>query len=328
MARPRKKQRDLPPCVYHRHGAYWFVKRGVWTRLGASRPEAMAAYAGLVAEPSGGVSGLVDKVLTHIRPTIAANTLKQYETAARHIKARLAEFAPEQVRPKHIAAIKRDMADTPNMANRVLTFLRVVFAQAVEWQIVEMNPALGIKPFREHKRDRYITDAEYAAIYQVSGDRLQVIMDLLYLTGQRVRDVLEIRRADLTEDGVAFKQKKTDARLVVRWTPDLEATVARAKRLTGPAMTLLKGKYGRPPDHSSVSLQWRQACKAAGVKDAQLRDLRAKSLTDAKRQGLDATALAGHTSAQMTRRYLRNRDVPVVVGPSFGHPFDSAEKDA
>jgi len=39
--------------------------------------------------------------------------------------------------------------------------------------------------------------------------------------------------------------------------------------------------------------------------------------TEAKRQGLDPTALLGHADAKMTRRYLRDREVPVVEGPSF-----------
>jgi hypothetical protein len=37
----------------------------------------------------------------------------------------------------------------------------------------------------------------------------------------------------------------------------------------------------------------------------------------AKRQGKDATALLGHTSPNQTRRYLRERDEPLVDAPRF-----------
>jgi len=40
--------RHLPACVYRRHGAYWYVKGGKWTRLGAELPEALSNYAGLL----------------------------------------------------------------------------------------------------------------------------------------------------------------------------------------------------------------------------------------------------------------------------------------
>jgi hypothetical protein len=45
--------------------------------------------------------------------------------------------------------------------------------------------------------------------------------------------------------------------------------------------------------------------------------------TEAKRQGLDPTALLGHTDAKMTKRYLRDREIPVVNGPSFRQNLDS-----
>ena len=131
----------------------------------------------------------------------------------------LQQFAPDQVRPKHIAAIKVALAKTPNMANRCLSLLRQVFAWALEQQLVEINPAVGIKRHLEGKRGRLISMDEYGAIYAKAGPRLQVVMDLLIRTGQRITDVLRIRRADLTEDGIRFVQQKTGAKLVVPWTP-------------------------------------------------------------------------------------------------------------
>ncbi|MDV7209852.1 hypothetical protein [Azotobacter beijerinckii] len=55
----------------------------------------------------------------------------QYTAAAERLKDILAEFNPDQVLPRHVAAIKNSMAATPNMGNRVLSFLRAVFTYAV-----------------------------------------------------------------------------------------------------------------------------------------------------------------------------------------------------
>ena len=46
-------------------------------------------------------------------------------------------------------------------------------------------------------------------------------------------------------------------------------------------------------------------------------DLRAKSLTDAKKQGKNAQALGGHASETMTLRYIRNRETIVASSPSI-----------
>lgn len=321
MTPPRRRNdRHLPPCVYLKHGAYWFVRARKWTRLGTTLPEALAAYAALHSAPQGGMAGLIADALPSICARLAPNTRAQYATAARKLSKMLAEFAPEQVKPTHIAQIKASMAATPNMANRCLSLLRQVFHYALELGLVESNPAIGIKRHLERKRDRLLSVDEVAAIYKHAGPRLQVIIDLCQRTGQRVGDVLAIRRADLTDEGISFRQAKTGARVLVPWSPELREVVDRAKALHGvvSALTLLRGRGGKPPNYSSVRDQWDRACLKAKVADAHLHDLRAMAATHARRQGLDATALLGHTTPGQTRRYLRDREPTVAPGPAFG----------
>lgn len=320
MSRTRTKDRHLPPCVYLKHGAYWLVRRSKWERLGISLHDALAEYAVRMRPvKAGSMPEVIERVLSYVSGKVKPNTLAQYRVAGEKLKAMLADFSPEHVKSKHVAAIKLHLAETPNMANRVLSVLRIVFQYAVEWQLCESNPCIGIKRHTEKKRDRYITDDEYSAIRSVAPDRLQVIMELLYFTGQRISDVLKIRYSDLVEEGIVFQQQKTGAKLLIRWIPDLRATVERAKSLHGNlrALTLLHNRRGKAPDYSTTKEQWNEACKKAGVTDAHIHDLRAKSLTDAKRQGLDPQTLAGHTTPAMTERYIRLREIPQAEGPSF-----------
>lgn len=326
MARPRKKDRHLPPCVYHSHGAYYHVKAGKWTRLGTELPEALAAYGRLYGDAvKGSMPQLIETVLAHIRPRISESTHRQYVVAARKLQSILAEFSPEQVLPRHVAQIKLAMASTPNMANRCLSVLRQVFDYAVEQQLVDSNPAAQIKRHREQRRERLITQEEFDRIYAQAPARLQIVMELLFLTGQRVGDVLAIRRSDLHDEGIAFEQEKTGARLVVRWSPQLRATVERAKRLHGrvESITLLRGRTGKAPDYRSVRAQWETACERAGVADAHLHDLRAMAATAIGKDR--ASALLGHADARTTRIYLRGREIPLVEGPSFRRRIGSAE---
>ena len=323
--RPREKNKHLPRCVYLRHGAYWYVKGGKWIRLGSNLSVALAEYARLIETPRGSMPELIWKVLGEVKPRLAANTVTQYTITARKLAKILAEFRPEDVKPKHVARIKVQLSDTPNMANRCLSFLRVVFQHALEWQLVDSNPCIGVKRCVERKRGRYLTDDELAAIRAKAGPRLKVIIDLAYGTGQRISDVLGIRRADLTDAGIEFVQRKTGTKLTVGWSAGLRRAVDDARRLYGNlrAFTLLHNRRGKAPDYRTVRDQWTKACKAARVRDAHLHDLRAKSLTDTKRQGNDAQALAGHASPAMTARYIRLRESPVVSGPSFGQLGDT-----
>lgn len=326
--RPRKKDRHLPKYVHHRHGAYYLVIKGKYELLGHDLTTALAEYSQRFAPAADGMSGLIDQALAAMRPRLAKTTWHQYQIAANKLKHMLGHFTPQQLLPRHVAQLKIKLADTPSMCNRCLSVLRLVFDYAVENQLVDSNPAASIKRYHEQKRRRLISMDEFKKLHAKAVPRLQVIMDLLYLTGQRVNDVLAIKRSDLLEEGIYFEQDKTEARLIVGWSPELRAVVARAQALAGKVQgfTLLQGRHGKPVDYKTTYEQWVKLCKEEGVEDADLRDIRAMSATAIMAQGGDATALLGHTSKAMTQRYLRDKTVPKVVGPNYGQVMDITKK--
>jgi integrase len=323
MGKRRENRSNLPPCVYIKHGAYYLVKGGKWTRIGSTTAEALTAHARLAGtapgSTPGGLPALIWKVYEHKLPTLARSTAASYKACATKLADVFASFEPGQVTQRHVAQLKVDMSATPNMANETVGFLRQVYDFALEHQLVDSNPCTGIKRFEVNKRRRCPSDAELARIYAASGDRLQVIIKLLCLTGQRVGDVLRLRRDQLTEQGIRFKQQKTGAPLTIAWSTELREVVERAKTLSEtPSLTLLAGRRGAAPHYRSVIEQWHAACAKAGVEDLHLHDLRAYAVTNAKRQGLDPRAVAGHASESMTARYIRIHDEPIVTGPKIG----------
>lgn len=333
--RPRGKDRHLPACVYSRHGAYWYVKRGKWTRLADNLPEALAEYARLVAPQSGGCDDLLDRTLERCREkvkakTLSENTLKQYTVACKQLKKNLTEFTPNQLRPHHIANLMDMDRAKPNMANRKLSVLRLAFQNALTWGMAETNPTFGVGRLEEKKRDRLITDEEFKLVQAKAALHLQTIMDLAYSTGQRIMDVVKIRLADVTPEGIYFQQQKTKKRLLVRMNPEIAQALERAKALHTNirGLTLFHQRGGRPYSYGAIRDAFRRACVLAGVQDYRPNDHRAKSLTDARRQGKDPTKLAGHTKSETTQRYLRDRDTVVVDGPSFGQPLDNWTADS
>lgn len=336
MGRPRKKDKHLPPCVFKQHGAYYYVKGGVWERIGTSLSEVHRFYADKLAESTGGLNALIDDVFDRMKKRVvdplSPNTIAQYKLAANKLKHLLRNFSsPAQVKQKDAAQVKVLLAPTPNMANRVLSFARQVFADFVEQQIIDNNPFLGIKRHKEAKRTRLISWTEWRKVYAKAGPRLKVIMDLLFLTGQRIENVLKIRLKHLTDDGILFADKKNGRPIIVRWTPELHDVVARAKALHGPVRTvifdrdekksppLLPARAGKAPEYRTVLLQWHEACEAAGVEDANPHDVRAMALTAVKNQRgkAAAKALGDHATEANTERYLRDREIPVVDGPSM-----------
>jgi len=326
MARPRKKDRHLPPSIFHKHGAYYLVKKGKWERLGTDLSTALAEYGRRLDAPKGGCAELIDAAFDAMKARrgddqLAENTLEQYAHAAVRLKKIFRNFAPQQVLPRHAAAIKHELAKTPNMANRIMSFGRQAFAYALEHQLVDINPFVGIRAYREKHRKRLVTQAEFDAIYAAIPPRGQVVMDLLYLTAQRIEDVLNIRTRDLVDEGVAFETDKSEKRIVVRWTPQLRAVVDRAKNLHGNvrALSLLHTRRGGPPSYKTVYDQFKRACAKAGIEDTTPHDIRAMALTAVKNQhGKKAAQLIGtHSDERTTEVYLRDREVPIVDGPTM-----------
>ncbi len=139
-------------------------------------------------------------------------------------------------------------------------------------------------------------------------------------TGQRIGDVLAICLADLSDEGIYFKQKKTGQRLLVSMSPDLSVAIEKAKALPRSVRGLtlfctMRG--GRPYAYATVRDMFRSAAEKAGIEDARRHNLRAKSLTDAKAQGKDAVALSGHADPKMTERYIRLRSTITAEPASF-----------
>ncbi|WP_373276928.1 tyrosine-type recombinase/integrase [Laribacter hongkongensis] len=145
--------------------------------------------------------------------------------------------------------------------------------------------------------------------------RLQRVMDPCRQTGQRVGDIVNMRNYQITGQGIWFKQQKTGNRPVVSWSNELRAIVDRTQKIGShgvPMVTLFSQRGGKPLKITTLQPQRTGACKRAGINDAQLRALRTMAGTGAKRQGFDPAALPGHSDPEMTRRYLRNRAIPVV----------------
>lgn len=308
--------RTLPRWMHEKHGAYYLVRNNKWHRLASNLHDALVEYARLTAGPDKGALGeLVAKTLDDMKLTVAASTFKNYTTCSRRVLESFEEFTPQQIKPYHVARFLDDNKATPSMANLLRSFLQGMFKRAVRWGIVEANPVRDIEQFKTEKRDRYITAEEYTRIREHATPTLACLMDIAYITGQRMGDCRHIKYSDISEAGVFIKQQKTKARVLIAMTPDLAEVVSRAKALhqSVKGLTLFHRRDGTPIPYGTLYHQWTNACRDAKVEDANFHDIRAAAATDAKAQGLDSKTLLGHTTESSHNRYLRSKETKVAT---------------
>lgn len=312
----------LPARLHYKSGRYWYVYRNKWHPKAKDYSTAMREYAAELS-PSGGMMKLISEIYRIYEGRVKRNdlsprSLRAYKLHRERIETAFREFSPNQVKTSHLGAfLDFYYEDKPNSGNIALVVFKAIFGKGVRWGLCDFNPAREIERFTESKRERYLTDAEYQKIYSAAPKWLQLIMDMCYLTGQRIGDVLHIKQGDITPEGIYFSQEKSKKRLEVESTPELVGLVQEIRAQSKVAGVYLFAKSASVPLHYElVRRAFAAARDAAGIQDARIHDIRAKSLTDADDQGSDAQKLAGHSNPSMTKRYLRLRKTDRVQGPA------------
>lgn len=329
----------LPKGVHPKHGAYYLVrqvdKKRRWVRLSAIADGMPALYRALAEVASAGATD--DRVTTvvtdwlkeigtkHSRKTQANDA---YQT--RTIAQAFVEFRVSEVRTPDVVEFLREFQDRPRTYNAYRAMLRELmrFSEEKGMRDAGTNPVDSIKTMSVKARNRYITDSELrrikVAMLKSSGQRKDyinpagrmacAIVDMAYLTGQRIGDVLGLEWGDMGKDGILFRPAKiedsTGASVLIEWTPALRALVARLRSFPKAHMkNVFVTQDGQPYGYEAMKSAWRRALTRAGIKDAHIHDLRAKALTDVDRAHgvLAAQRMGAHSTQSQTADYIRHK---------------------
>lgn len=321
MGRRRHIDRHLPKRMYCRRGKYYFddPKTGRWTPLGDDIGAAMAKYGALLGPAWTGrtLGDVIDRYRTRVLPLKrSAQTRSDQGRELERLKAWCGHMLPDSMTAAMCARyleerITKEGKPAPVAARHEVSLLGHVFAKAIVWGIATVNPVRALERQAKGHRDRYVTDAEFASLRAIATERLAIAIELARLTGQRRGDLLSLRRGQLLEDGIVFKQSKTGAGVLVEWTPALREVIRRADALAPqiPREFILRTRKGRRYSARGFSAMW-QRLMAKYVKAGGLRftfhDLRAKAGSD-KATIEEAAALLGHANTETTKRiYKRN----------------------
>jgi integrase len=185
------------------------------------------------------------------------------------------------------------------------------------------NPCAGIRGFKEEGRSVYVEDDVYRLVHDAAELPLKDALDLAYLIGQRPADVLKLTRADIKEGALWLKQNKTGKKLRVAIEGELAELLDRIAQRKVMGLSLVNMLDGTPMTKYMMrgAMDRARAAAAAArpdladrIKEFQFRDLRAKAATDNdEMHGITAAQeQLGHTTAAMTRRYVRHRKGKLV----------------
>lgn len=346
--------KNLPPRVFTKHGRYYLVTadgaRRVWrplTRINDGLPELyrMLAQIETAQVADDRMPAVIAAWQRDVMPRHATKTQIAEIAQCKRISAAFVEFRASQVQAPDVAQFLQPLRVTPKTHNAYRGMLRELLRYSIERGFRTDQPCDHIKTLPTPARTRYVTDSEMrrikvGGIYGDDGKRtrsgamLAALIDVAYLTGQRIGDLLELQwkqdpgdpdAPHVTPDGLRFRpsktRQKTGAAVIIEWTPRLRDVVDRLRKIH--AARLLKRRAeqrvvsgylfttqaGQQFTYYGASTAWKRAVRRSGVQGVTFHDLRAKALTDKEgREGMGAARTMGtHSTETQTSDYVRHR---------------------
>lgn len=323
------------------NGRYYLVRaegnRRIWiglTKVAEGLPAFYAALAEQHRAPTV-ADDVMPKVVAaweaEVMAAHAESTQRDERARGRVIADRLEDFRARDIQPSDVVDFLAAYSSKPKTFNlyraQIGDLMR--FAMLKGWRPLGTDPVRGIiRTMRTPPRDRYPTDSEIrrikvAGIYGRDGKKtrsglmLAALVDMAYLTGQRISDLLALEWSAVRPEGIVFKPGKTErstgASVDISSTPRLEQLVGRlralrkARRAFGPFV--FTNQAGQQLRYPGVHSAWVRACDRAGVDKCRFNDIRAKALTDTEAsQGMQAARRKGnHSTEQQTSDYVRHK---------------------
>jgi integrase len=301
------------------------------------------------------VADLLDRFMSeHVEKRLSVATRADYAAiVARHLKPAFGRRKVRDVARADVTRWHSSHAHIPRQANAAVAVLSKAMNMAEEWGLraENSNPCRRVQRYEENRRERFLSDAELAAIGAalreaqsrglpwrlradlapekarhraaadnqrtfVSATALDVIRLLLY-TGARRGELLSLEWAHVSfERGeLMLPEKKGGRRRAHPVGAEALALLSRRQR-RGPYVFPRDGDDARHITASVLQAVWERVRAAAGVGDVRLHDLRHTVGTYASETGANAYLLRDllrHKTAAMTDRYVNRADRPVRV---------------
>lgn len=189
-----------------------------------------------------------------------------------------------------------------------LNVLKHLMSLAVEWELVPVNVAHGVKsPKAPAGRVRYLQPGELKAVLEACPEWLRPIAGLAVSTGMRRGEILGLRwlDVDVKNSRLMLPQSKNgEGRIVYLNELALQALSAvPVPRDAKPTDRIFRGESISP---ENVSLSFLRACRSAEIHDFRFHDLRHTAASWMRMKGADihtVAVLLGHKDLRMAARY-------------------------
>ncbi|MEQ8399246.1 site-specific integrase [Thalassobaculum sp.] len=275
------------------------------------------------------------RIERHIKPLVGKKRLGLLDRG--DVERMQSDIAAGKTRQDEKTGIKRGRSIVrggEGAARETVVLLSAILGFAVNRRLRADNPALGVKKYRAHKRERFLSPKELAALgtalsaYETDGGSRfgTAAVRLLILTGARKSEILGLRWSwvDWERSCLRLPESKTGERVIRLGAAALLELQEIQTRLwdkmspwviQGRAVTAEPdGNEGEARAFVGLQKVWERVRELAALHDVRLHDLR-HSFASVGASGGDSLhiigKLLGHNQAHTTQRYAHLADDPV-----------------
>jgi hypothetical protein len=291
-AGPRTRLPDDPHSP-----AFWQALRKAQVAQGVSHVETVDT-----------VAAAIDGYLASAKDHVEKLTLYHYRRSLQIAKDAWGALPVAGIRPAHVAAIMKGLADTRSKANHFLAVMKQFSGWCLTEGLIAQSMIEGVKTFKLDNGHKPWTPEQLAAADKHLTGVVRQGFLLYRYTGQRGQDVVKLGPTHLDEGGFKVKQQKTNREVWCPIVPELAAEMKTWPRRPGP---YLRQANGKPYDRRLI---WKhfdeQRAKIPELAEVTLHGLRCTAVIDLRRAGLEVPQISDIVGMSLAtvQRYCRFAD--------------------
>ena len=277
----------------------------------------------------------------HLKPLIGSRTLDSLSKGdIQQLRNRIAGGDSKTTRKGRLRG-KIKVTGGEGTATRTIRLFSSILSYAVDMELIERNPALGVKLPPSGQRHRYLSSDELRRLGEIleqpastaTGGSAATILRLLLLTGARRGEIegLKWSEVDFNFGMLRKKTSKTGAKVIplarvaAEILEEQRRWVERSQQWVFPA--------ARGDSHfDGLNKEWHRIRKLAGIEDVHIHDLRHTFASVGAGGGVGLPLIGGilgHRQASTTQRYAHLADGPLrtaadLIGSELAAALDGA----
>ncbi|HEY7184170.1 MAG TPA: tyrosine-type recombinase/integrase [Blastocatellia bacterium] len=251
---------------------------------------------------------VADRYLKHQKARLAPSSYAREEMIRRLYLTRFDSLKISAIRKADLERYLTDRAAATSAVSvrKELVVLTHLFRLAVEWEIIPVSPAIGLKaPKLPPGRVRYLQPTELKALLEGAKDGLREIVALAVSTGMRRGEVMGLRYLDidLQNRRILLPQTKNGESRVV-YLNDMAMMVLKSVESNGETAPgdLIFSEW----TPGMVTVEFGRLCRKLKIADFRFHDLRHTAASWMRMAGADTHTVAqllGHKDMRMAARY-------------------------